>query len=159
VVFSSAPPDSILTVEPPVQPVIREAIYTDRGQGFIVHDARVVPGPLETLRAFVALLREGNRDQARRLLMDPQFLGLALAAGWADNRSPSSFIVDSQEEGQRWPIWLGARVRGVTGVRRWVFHFQLQDGHWLIKDWLAEESPRSYAVPGAPRDSTGGHRP
>ena len=44
-------------------------------------------------------------------------------------------------------------------LHRWVFHFQLQDGHWLIKDWLAEESPRSYAVPGAPRDSTGGHRP
>ena len=159
VVFSAAPPDSILTVEPPVQPVTREAIYTDRGQGFTVHDARVVPGPLETLRAFVALLREGHRDEARRLLMDPQFLGLALAAGWADNRSPSSFVVDSQEEGQRWPIWLGARVRGVTGERRWVFHFKLQDGHWLIKDWLAEESPRTDAAPGARRDSTGGHRP
>jgi hypothetical protein len=159
VVFSAAPPDSILTVEPPVQPVTREAIYTDRGQGFTVHDARVVPGPLETLRAFVALLREGHRDEARRLLMDPQFLGLALAAGWADTRSPRSFVVDSQEEGQRWPIWLGARVRGVTGERRWVFHFRLQDGHWLIKDWLAEESPRTDAAPGARRDSTGGHRP
>lgn len=157
--FSAAPPDSILRVEPPVLPPRREAIYTDRGAGFEVHDARIVPGPLTTLRMFVSALREGNRDQARRLLMNPMFLELALAAGWADTRSPSNFVVDRQEEGQRWPIWLGARVQGATGIRRWVFHFALQDGRWLIKDWVAEESPRAEAARGAARDSTGGHRP
>ena len=159
VAFSAAPADSIVRVEPPVQPVRREAIYTDRGEGFEVHDARIVPGPLATLRMFVSALREGNRDQARRLLMNPAFLELALAAGWADTRSPGNFVVDRQEEGQGWPMWLGARVRGVTGLRRWVFHFALQDGRWLIKDWLAEASPQAEATRGAARDSTGGHRP
>jgi hypothetical protein len=159
VAFSAAPPDSILSVEPPVLPPRREAIYTDRGEGFQVHDARIVPGPLATLRMFVSALREGNREQARRLLMNPTFLELALAAGWANTRSPSNFVVDRQEEGQRWPIWLGARVRGTTGMHRWVFHFAIQDGRWLIKDWLAEESPRADAARGASRDSTGGHRP
>ena len=159
VAFSAAPPDSIVRVEPPVQPVRREAVYTDRGEGFEVYDARIVPGPLATLRMFVSALREGNHDQARRLLMNPTFLQLALAAGWADTRSPGNFVVDRQEEGQGWPVWLGARVLGVTGSRRWVFHFALQDGRWLIKDWLAEESPRSDAARGATRDSTGGHRP
>jgi hypothetical protein len=160
VAFSTAPPDSILSVQNPVRPVLREAIYTDRGRGFEVHDARIVPGPLATLRLFISLLREGNRDQARRLLLNPDFLGLALAAGWADTRSPGSFLVDRQEEVQSWPTWLGALVRGPNGPRRWVFHFALQDGRWLIKDWLAEEEgPRPDDRRRAPRDSTGGHQP
>jgi hypothetical protein len=159
VAFSAAPPDSILRILPPVVPPRREAIYTDRGEGFEVHDARVVPGPITTLRLFVAALREGNRDQARRLLVDPSFLQLALAAGWADTRSPGNFVVDRQEEGQRWPRWLGARVLGVTGERNWVFHFTLQDGLWMIKDWIAEESPQATAARRAAQDSTGGHRP
>lgn len=159
VAFSAAPPDSILSVEPPVQPVRREAIYTERGQGFEVHDARVVPGPLAALRLFVSALREGNKDQARRMLLDPQFLELALAAGWADTHSPSSFIVDRQEERQGWPEWLGARVRSRTGTQRWVFHFALQDGRWFIKDWIAEQPARAADARGSARDSTGGHRP
>lgn len=160
VAFSSVPPDSILSVESPVQPALREAIYTDRGQGFELHDARILPGPLPTLHLFLSLLRKGEREQARRLLQNPAFLELAVAAGWADNRSPGNFVVDRQEEGQRWPTWLGARVRGPNGVRRWAFHFALQDGRWLIKDWLAEETaPRTDAGRGVPRDSTGGHRP
>jgi hypothetical protein len=159
VAFSAAPADSILTIRPPVQPARREAIYTERGNGFEVYDARVIPGPVSTLRLFVAALREGNRERARELLVNPMFLELALAAGWADTRSPGSFVVDQQEEGQGWPTWLGAQVRGATGTRRWVFHFTLQDGRWLIKDWLAEQPPRADAAHGAPRDSTGGHRP
>lgn len=157
--FSHAPPDSILRVESPVRPLLREAIYTDRGQGFVVHDARILPGPLATLRQFLAALREGNREQAGRMLANREFLELALAAGWADNHSPGNFVVDRQEEGQSWPEWLGARVRAGTGTRRWVFHFTFQDGRWLIRDWLAEETPRSDATRGLPRDSTGGHRP
>jgi len=159
VAWSSAPPDSVLSVLPPVQPLVREAIYTDRGEGFIVHDARIVPGPLATLHLFVNALREHNQEQARHLLVDPEFLALAVAAGWAHNRSPGNFVVDRQEEGRPWPTWLGARVRGASGFRRWVFHFVLRDGRWLIKDWLAEETPRAESAPGAAPDSTGGHRP
>ncbi len=157
--YSQAPPDSVLAVERPVRPLIREVIYTDRGQGFVVHDARILPGPLATLRQFVSALRTGERENARRFLMNPDFLEFAVAAGWATGRSPRTFVVDRQEEGQPWPDWLGARVSGVNGTRRWVFHFTLRDGRWLIRDWLAEEAPRPEQARGAPPAKTGGHQP
>jgi len=158
VAYSPAPPDSFLMVEAPVYPVVREAIYTERDRGFLVHDARLVPGPLETLRQFVQALRAGEREHARRLLVDPSFLALAEAAGWASGRSPRNFVVDRQEEGQAWPEWLGARVLGVTGMRRWVFHFTLRDGRWLIKDWIAEAPARPAPAARTPA-TTGGGRP
>ena len=159
VAWSAAPQDSILTPLSPVHPLIREAIYTDRGRGFVVHDARVLPGPLATLDLFLSWLREGKPDNARHLLVDPMFLDLALQLGWADLRSPRNVIVDMQEEGQAWPEWLGARIVTKTGAQRWVFHFTLQDGHWLIKDWLAEQPARPTASRTAPPDSTGGRKP
>ena len=156
--YSPAPPDSVLTVERPVQPVIREAIYTEGPRGFLPHDGRHVPGPLETLRQFVIALRAGENDRARRLLVNPDFLEFAKAAGWASARSPRSFVVDRQQEGVPWPEWLGARVTGTAGVRRYVFHFSLHEGRWLIKDWIAEEAPRPAPAQGAPA-RTGGQRP
>jgi len=156
--YSPAPPDSVLTVERPVQPVIREVIYTEGTRGFLPHDARYVPGPLETLRQFVSSLRAGENERARHLLMNPDFLEFARAAGWASSRSPRSFVVDRQQEGVPWPEWLGARVTGATGPRRYVFHFALRDGRWLIKDWIAEEAPRPAPAAGAPA-RTGGQRP
>ncbi len=157
--YSPAPADSVIQIQSPAEPLLREAIFTDRGQGFVVHDARILPGPLATLRLFVSLLREGNREGARRLLLKPDSLELALAAGWGKTRSPGDFVVDRQEEGQPWPEWLGARVRGSSGIQRWVFHFTLKEGRWLIKEWFAEEAPRPTAARGVPADSTGGHRP
>jgi hypothetical protein len=157
--FSHAPSDSVLMVEAPVQPILREAIYTDRGQGFVVHDARIVPGPLSTLRLFIGSLRHGEREAARRLLVNPDFLELAVAAGWATGRSPRTFVVDRQEEGQPWPQWLGARVAGPTGERRWVFHFVLRDGRWLIREWRAEQPPRPDPGRGESTHKTGGNRP
>jgi len=97
--WSQAPPDSILTTAPPVYPIIREAIYTNRGRGFVVHDARLLPGPLATLDLFLSWLREGKIDNARHLLVDPMFLDMARKLGWADLRSPRNFLVDMQEEG------------------------------------------------------------
>jgi hypothetical protein len=163
--FSPLPTDSILVARAPVDPLMREVIYTDRGAGFELHDARLVPGPLATLDLFLGLLREGKHDSAKRLLVDPTFLTMAIASGWAELRSPRNFVVDQQEDGQPWPDWLGARVTDRTGTKRWVFHFTLQEGHWLIRDWLAEESPRAGhpALPGParvpPPDSTGGRKP
>jgi hypothetical protein len=156
--WSQAPPDSILITAPPVHPMIREAIYTNRGRGFVVHDARVLPGPLATLDLFLSWLREGKSDNARHLLVDPMFLDMAQKLGWADFRNPRNFLVDMQEEGQSWPEWLGARITTKTGAQRWVFHFTLQDGHWLIKDWLAEPQAPTASRPASP-DSTGGRKP
>jgi hypothetical protein len=156
--YSPAPPDSVFTVERPVHPVTREVIYTEGPRGFRPHDARYVPGPLETLHQFLVALRAGDRERATRLLVDPAQFEAARAAGWATARSPRSFVVDRQQEGQPWPEWLGARVTDAKGTRRWVFHFTLHEGLWLIKDWIAEGAPRpDPAVPAPPR--TGGQRP
>ena len=155
--YSPALPDSILTTELPVQPILREVIYTDRGRGFVVHDARLVPGPLATLDLFLALLRQGKSEQARRLLVEPSLVDLALAAGWADLRSPRNVVVDRQQDEQPWPDWLGARIQTRTGVHRWVFHFTFQEGRWLIRDWLAEQPANAVRV--SPPDSTGGRKP
>lgn len=156
--YSPAPQDSVLMVESPVHPVVREVIYTDRGKGFVAHDARFVPGPLETLRLFLIALRRGERERAKSLLVDPALVDAAKAAGWAAERSPRSFVVDRQEEGQPWPEWLGARITGANGPRRFVFHFTLRDGRWLIRDWIAEETPRPGSAAGSPA-KTGGQRP
>ena len=158
--WSLSPPDSILTTAPPVHPIIREAIYTDRGRGFVVHDARVLPGPLATLDLFLSWLHERKTDNARHLLVDPKQVDVALKNGWADLKSPRSFLVDMQEEGQSWPEWLGARIENNKGdARRWVFHFTLQDGHWLIKDWLIEPLAGATESRPASPDSTGGRKP
>ena len=157
--YSPAPPDSVLTVERPVHPVVREAIFTEGAAGFEPHDARLVPGPLETLRQFLVALRAGERERARRLLVKPELLEAARAAGWAATRSPRSFVVDRQPEGVAWPEWLGARISDAKGTpKRWVFHFTLHEGLWLIRDWIAEGSPRPDTAGSAPA-RTGGQRP
>ena len=157
--YSQAPHDSVLTTVAPVQPLLREAIYTDRGHGFVVHDARFLPEPLATLDLLLTWLREGKPENARHLLVNPALVDAALKLGWAELRTPRNFLVDRQEEGQSWPDWLGARVDTRSGAQRWIFHFTLQDGHWLIKDWVAEEPSRSNASRIASPDSTGGRKP
>ncbi len=157
--YASAPPDSVVRVEQPVQAPIRETLYADRGRGFTARDSRMLPGPMLTLRVFVAMLRSGDREGARSLLLRPEMFELVEAAGWAQTRSASSFVVDQQEEGQSWPEWYGVRVRGVNGVRRWVVHFALQGGRWLIRDVVGEEAPRPVTPRAMSKDSTGGHRP
>jgi hypothetical protein len=157
--YSFAPADSILTTALPVRPLLREAIFTNRGYGFVVHDARILPGPLATLDLFLTWLRERKPDNARHLLVDPTFLDMALQLGWADVGSPRNFLVDQQEEDRPWPEWLSAQVKTKSGTQRWVFHFTLQDGHWLIKDWIAEQPTPASASRPASRDSTGGRKP
>lgn len=157
--YSPSPPDSVLRVESPVEPVLREVLFTDRGSGFIAHEARYVSGPLLTLRTFVSMLREGDREGAAQQLQRPELLELVEAAGWARTRTPGSFVVDRQEEGQPWPEWLGVRVSGSTGLRRWVVRFALQGGRWLIRDIIAEQARPSGPPAGTSKDSTGGHQP
>jgi len=158
VAWSPSPPDSLFSVAAPVRPVTREAIFTERDGGFVVHDARFVPGPLETLRQFLIAFRRGDRERARWLLAEPARLEEIRAAGWAAERSPRNFVVDRQEESQPWPMWLGARITGASGARRWVFRFTLRDGRWLIRDWIAEGSPGPDPAAGQPA-KTGGRRP
>jgi len=157
--YSRVPQDSILTVATPVHPMLREVVYTDRGAGFVVHDARILPGPLATLELFLKWLREGKPENAGHQAVDPALADQAIKLGWADLRNPRNFVVDQQEEGQSWPEWLGARVETRSGAQRYVLHFTLQEGHWLIKDWVAERPAGSNAARIASPDSTGGRKP
>lgn len=158
--YSFAPPDSILRTEPPVRPVLREVLYTDRGRGFITHDARILPGPLATLRLYVSLLRQGSFEQARKLLLQPDLLEFTRAAGWAGTRGPASVVVDRQEEGTAWPEWFSVKVLTADRVtRRWIVHFTLQEGRWLIKDCIAEGAPPVEPARPTPSAPTKGHRP
>jgi len=159
VAYSPAPPDSMLTTALPVRPILREAIFTERGRGFVVYDARVVPGPLATLDLFLHWLHENQLDNARHLLVNPKTVDQAVQQGWGNLKSPRNFLVDQQEEDEPWPDWVSARVQTKSSTQRWVFHFALQDGHWLIKDWLAEQPPPSDAAHTAAPDSTGGRKP
>ena len=158
--YSFAPQDSILRVEGAVQPLLREVLYTERGRAFVAHDARILPGPLATLRLYLSLLRQGNREQAAKLLLQPDVLELTLAAGWAGTRSPREFVVERQEENTAWPEWLGVRVLTRDGVtRRWNVHFMLQEGRWLIQDCIAVGEPPVDTPPSPSPAPTKGHRP
>ena len=158
--YSFAPQDSILRVEGAVQPLLREVLYTERGRAFVAHDARILPGPLATLRLYLSLLRQGNREQAAKLLLQPDVLELTLAAGWAGTRSPREFVVERQEEDTAWPEWLGVRVLTRDGVtRRWNVHFMLQEGRWLIQDCIAVGEPPVDTPPSPSPAPTKGHRP
>jgi hypothetical protein len=149
VAWSVRPPDSLLTVETGVAPVMGEAIYVDRGAGFVPQDARVMPGPTVTLRQFLEALRAGDRRAAEEWLLDPTFRVLAEGNGWGALSSPRDFVVDRQEQGQSWPDWLGARVRGRDGrFQRWVFHFELREGRWRIRDFIAEQPAPARAEEG-----------
>lgn len=160
VAFAPLSPDSILQIESPVRSVVREVIFTEHERGFAAHDARVVPGPLTTLRLYVSLLRQGRQEQARKLLLQPDLLDRTVAAGWATTVGPSGFVVDRQEDGTAWPQWLGVRVQTPDRVsRRWVIHFVLQEGLWLIRDVLAEGVPPERSMPSASPNPVKGHRP
>ena len=50
------------------------------------------------------------------------------------------------------PEWLAVRIKGDRETKRWIFHFTIRDGRWIIRDWVPIEDKRPSApVPGAGR--------
>lgn len=154
--------DSFFVVRGGVPPIVNEFLYTERPEGFVLHDARTVPGPLETLRLFAAHMAGKEYERARRFLLKPERMENAIANGWGQLRGRGAWTVEYGEPDQAWPEWLAVRTGGAAGAKRWIFHFYIEDGRWVIRDWLPVV-PRQVGGPvpaaGAAADSTGGRRP
>ncbi len=152
--YTAFEPDSFLSIPATGPAILNEWVYTERPEGFVLHDARTLPGPTSTLRLFALLLMDKRYDSARQLLADPSKLDQALANGWGSTRAKGSWAVEYAEPDQAWPEWLELRLKGDRETKRWIFHFTIRDGRWIIRDWLPVESK----VPPAPASTPGAKR-
>ena len=117
-----------------------EKTFVERAEGFTLHDSRVFPSPFATFVTFVRLLLDDRRVEAAKLVADPAQVTQALAAGWGVSRKPDTWRVEYGEPGERWPRWLEMRFAGPQGVKRYIVHFGLREGRWIIQQW-AEPQP------------------
>jgi hypothetical protein len=143
VAYQPSEPDSFLELGSGVPPTVQELTFTERAEGFVLHDARAVPGPVETLRMFVTFLVQGDAAHARRLMVRPAALDSLMALGWGKHHGRGAFSVEYGEPGEPWPEWLEMSVQQNSGVRRWIVHFWIQDGRWVIRDLLPVQENQS----------------
>ena len=156
--FNPVDEDSSFVLRSGVPPIVNEFIYTERPEGFVLHDARTVPGPVEALRMFIAHLRSPEPERAKFFMMKPERLKDALANGWGKLRGRGAWTVEYGEQDQAWPEWLAVRTNDPGGAKRWIFHFYIQDGRWVIRDWtpVKEKGPAVTPSSGAPADTARG---
>ncbi len=141
VVWKPAPPDSFLEIRTDAPPLVEEYLYTERPEGFVLHDVRALPGPVETVHMFSTLLVQGEVARAKRLLMNPDALDSMVAAGWGRSTMRGAWTIEYGERGQAWPEWLELKVRQDSGWKHWIFHFYIKDGRWVIRDWIPVRAP------------------
>jgi hypothetical protein len=116
--------------------LLTERTFAERELGFEPLESRLVPGPWATFTLFIRLLRDGNRTAAARLLADPARIPSVVSLGWGARRGRGTWKVEYAEPGQGWPRWLAMRFAGPNGPVRYIVHFTLKDGRWLIQDWV-----------------------
>ncbi len=153
--------DSFFQVRPGLPPIVNEFLYTERPEGFVLHDARTLPGPLQALRFFAAAMSAKQYDQAKTWLLHPETIASATENGWSDLHGREAWVVEYGEEGQAWPEWVEVRTNDKPEPRRWIFRFYIDDaGRWVIRDWKrVGEAPGQRLPPGGfPADSTRGRR-
>ena len=156
--FNPVDEDSSFVLRAGVPPIVNEFIYTERPEGFVLHDARTVPGPVEALRLFIEHLRSPAPERAKYFMMKPERLNEALANGWGKLRGRDAWTVEYGEQDQAWPEWLAIRTNDPGGAKRWIFHFYIQDGRWVIRDWnpVKEKGPAVAPASAAPADTARG---
>jgi hypothetical protein len=151
VVFDRAEPDSFLRIPDDVPPLLAEYLYTESNEGFVLHDARPVPSATSALRMFALMLQRGDRENAKRLLLKPERMLDALANGWDKARGPGAWTIEYGEENQPWPQWYEVKIRTPLATKKYIFHFFIQDGRWVIRDWIAVQPsapPPPHGTPG-----------
>lgn len=136
VAWTKVEPDSFFSIASGAPSLLNESLWIERPQGFLLQDLRLLPSPLATLSLFVRQLVSGNRDAAARLLARPETIGEAVSLGWPQRRNRGAWTVEYGETGQAWPEWLAVRESTPEGPRRWIFHFRMEGGRWLIREWL-----------------------
>ena len=134
--------------------IIHEHTYSERRAGFGLHDMRVLPTPYSTFTLFIRMLAEGNRAGAARLMRDPSRLDEAIAAGWGSRKRARAWKLEYAEE-ERWPRWLAFLHQGPRGNQRYIVHFELREGRWIIREWL---KPRPAGTPAPAPDSGAARR-
>jgi hypothetical protein len=141
--------------------IIHEHTYTESRAGMWLHDLRLLPSPYSTFTLFVRHLAEGRREAAARLLRDPDKVDEAVAAGWGSRLRAKSWRLEYAEE-ERWPRWLAFLHRGPRGEQRYIVHFELKEGRWIIRDWLKPRRPGAASpadsgmAPGKEKPAEGG---
>ena len=135
--------DTLFESCPSCPQIIHEHTYTETRPGMRLHDIRLLPSPYSTFSLFVRQLADGNRAAAARLLRDPARVDEAVAAGWGSRRRAQAWKLEYAEE-ERWPRWLAFLHRGPRGDQRYVVHFELKEGRWIIREWL---KPRPAGTP------------
>jgi len=133
--------------------IIHEITYTETVRGMRLHDMRILPSPYATFSLFIRLLGEGNRAAAARLLRDPARVDEARLAGWGERRRAGAWMMEYAEE-ERWPRWLAFLHHGARGDVRYIVHFELKEGRWIISDWVIPHYPGRPAPGAAIADST-----
>ena len=153
VTWARAPIDSLFELCNGCPGLIYERTYVARQEGFTFNDERLLPTPLASFALFVRLLREQNRSAAARLLEDPAKLALAVAQGWATGGGRGVWRVESFEEGESWPTWLGIRFKGGKDKPLYIVRFTQKEGRWVIREWVVPAR-----TPEAPPSGGGGGR-
>jgi hypothetical protein len=149
VAWMSVPNDTLFESCTSCPAIIQEHIYTDSRAGLRLHDLRLLPSPYSTFTLFVRQLADGNRAGAARLLKDPSRVDEAIAAGWGLRSRAKAWKLEYAED-ERWPRWLAFLHRGPRGNQRYIVHFELREGRWIIREWL---KPRPAGAGTAPADS------
>ena len=140
VAYEVVQPDTFLSIASDAPQLVQEYIYTERPEGFVLHDLRQVPGPSDVVNLFATLLVRHEDDLARRLLMRPAQLDSALALGWGQSHARGAFTIEYGES-RPWPEWLELKIRQYKGYGHWLFRFWIKDGRWVIKEWIQEQPP------------------
>ncbi len=133
-----APSDSLFEECAGCRGLIDERIFTERREGFVLHDSRLLPSPYASFQLFVRLLLQNNRAAAARLLVNPAKLDQAIALGWGAHRGPGTWKLERVEEGEGWPQWLQLRLMAAKGKPLYLLRFTQRDGRWIIREWLRE---------------------
>ena len=131
--------------------LLTERVFVRGRDAFELHDERLLPSPYATFVRFVRLLLDRNTEAAKRLLEVPSRVTDAVALGFGTRRGPGTWTVEYAESGEPWPRWLAMRFRGPKGVRRYIVHFTMKGGHWVIRDWIEPKpvGPKPVVIPGS----------
>ncbi len=140
VAFHTADPDTFMQISTLAPRLVQEYIYTERPEGFVLHDMRALPGPSETVNMFATLLLHHEYELARRLMLDPARLDSVLALGWGQHAERSAWNIEYGED-QPWPEWLELKIRQDRGYGHYIFHFGIKDDRWVIHDWIPVQPP------------------
>ena len=114
--------------------LVTERTYVEDRDGFEFLDQRLMPSPYTTFVAFARLLHDKNLTAARRLVEDPALVDRAVALGFGEQRGRGTWTLEYGEPGEAWPRWLELRFASPHGPKRYVVHFAMHEGHWLMRD-------------------------